>query len=139
VYFDECFGPLPYRSIKFEHRFNEPYPYDVPTVNFTDDQKYTRKTDWSLYPGCCGKSGGLITYEEPCSYEDNDLERYYPVKTVDGWPQRRYRQYKQLASQLPDTTFIGRCGQYIYYDMHQVVANSLKIAAGFLNKECDVD
>jgi UDP-galactopyranose mutase len=131
-YFDEVFGPLPYRSIKFEHRFNEAFQFEVPTVNFTDTGKYTRKTDWSLYPGCGGESGRHVTYEEPCSYENNDLERYYPIKTIDGWPQRRYKQYEALAKKRDNMTFIGRCGQYVYYDMHQVVANSLTIAKKFL-------
>lgn len=131
-YFDEAFGPLPYRSIKFEHRFSEAFEYDVPTVNFTDTGKYTRKTAWALYPGCEGSVGTHVTYEEPCSYEENNLERYYPIKTIDGWPQRRYKQYEDLSRQKDNMTFIGRCGQYIYYDMHQVVANSLSIAKKFV-------
>jgi UDP-galactopyranose mutase len=60
------------------------------------------------------------------------MERYYPIKTVDGWPQRRYKEYEALSRQKSDMTFIGRCGQYIYYDMHQAVANSRKIAREFL-------
>lgn len=131
-YFGNEFGPLPYRSIKFEHRFDEPFEHTVPTVNFTDSGKYTRKTAWPLYPGCGGIVGGHVTYEEPCSYEDNNLERYYPIKTIDGWPQRRYKQYEGLAKTRQNMTFIGRCGQYIYYDMHQVVANSLSIAKKFI-------
>lgn len=130
-YFDEEYGPLPYRSIKFEHRFDETFNYKVPTVNFTDTGKYTRKTAWPLYPGCGGLVGKHVTYEEPCSYEENNFERYYPIKTIDGWPQRRYKQYNDLAKQKENMTFIGRCGQYIYYDMHQVVANSLSIAEKF--------
>lgn len=132
-YFDNEFGPLPYRSIKFEHRFDEGFEYTVPTVNFTDEGEYTRKTSWALYPACGGKPGDHVTYETPCSYEDNDYERYYPIKTVDGWPQRRYKQYEALAKQKDNMTFIGRCGQYQYYDMHQVVANSLMIARKFLD------
>jgi UDP-galactopyranose mutase len=131
-YFDNEFGPLPYRSIKFEHRYGESWEYDVPTVNFTDTGKYTRKTAWALYPGCGGEVGKHVTYEEPCSYEENNFERYYPIKTVDGWPQRRYKQYEELAKKQKNMTFIGRCGQYVYYDMHQVVANSLTIAKRFL-------
>lgn len=130
-YFEEIYGPLPYRSIRFEHRYGEAWEHDVPSINFTDDGPWTRKTCWSLFPGCGGKPGGHVTYETPCSYEDNNFERYYPVKTVDGWPQERYRQYAELAKQKDNMTFIGRCGQYIYYDMHQAVANSLMIARRF--------
>ena len=131
-YYGNEFGPLPYRSIKFDHRFDESFEEDVPTVNFTDTGLYTRKTAWALYPGCGGEIGKHVTYEIPCSYEDNNLERYYPIKTVDGWPQRRYKQYEELAKKQKNMTFIGRCGQYVYYDMHQVVANSLTIARRFI-------
>ena len=133
-YFDNAYGPLPYRSIRFDHRFDEAYEFDVPTVNFTDRGVHTRKTCWALYPGCGGNPGEHVTYESPCSYEDNNFERYYPIKTVDGWPQARYRQYAELAAARDNITFIGRCGQYIYYDMHQVVANSRSIAAKFLEQ-----
>tara|TARA_R110001592_G_scaffold12335_2_gene59055 strand:+ start:4425 stop:5573 length:1149 start_codon:yes stop_codon:yes gene_type:complete len=132
-YYDYCFGELPYRSIKFEHRVGEVFDHDVPTVNFSDSGVYTRKTNWDFYPGCGGGSTSLVTYEIPCDYRDNDMERYYPVKTTDGRPQEIYRQYLELAKQERSLTFIGRCGQYIYYDMHQVVANSLKIANEFLH------
>jgi UDP-galactopyranose mutase len=132
-YFNRRFGELPYRSIIFEHRC-EAFEHSVPTVNFTDKGPYTRKTGWDLYPGCGGGRDSLVTYERPCDYKDNQYERYYPVKTVDGWPQDRYRQYRELAKSVLDVTFIGRCGQYIYYDMHQVIANSLKIARDFLSR-----
>ena len=133
VYFDERFGALPYRSIKFQHERLAAHDQPTPTVNFTDDGIYTRQTDWRLYPGCdLGAESVLLTREIPCGYEDNDHERYYPVKTVDGAPQALYRRYRAEAEKLRHTTFIGRCGQYIYYDMHQVVANSLTIARGFL-------
>jgi UDP-galactopyranose mutase len=130
-YFDYCFGELPYRSIKFEHRMGEVFNHDVPTVNFSDSGIYTRKTNWDLYPACGNGSSAMITYEIPCDYKDNNMERYYPVKTTDGQPQEIYRQYQELAKKAQSVTFIGRCGQYIYYDMHQVVANSLSIVNDF--------
>lgn len=134
VYFDQRFGPLPYRSIKFVHECLASHEQPVPTVNFTDDGLYTRQTDWRLYPGCnLDAASALLTKEIPCDYAENDYERYYPVKTVDGIPQALYRRYKAEAKKLPHMTFIGRCGQYIYYDMHQVIANSLKIVRDFLN------
>lgn len=135
VYFDQQFGALPYRSIKFVHEQLTGHEQPVPTINFTDDGIYTRQTDWRLYPGCdLGANSTLLTKEIPCDFAENHFERYYPVKTVDGVPQALYRRYRSEADKLPNMTFIGRCGQYIYYDMHQVVANSLKIAHTFLNK-----
>lgn len=133
VYFDEVYGPLPYRSIRFEHEYISEYCYDVPTVNFTDTSDYTRMTNWSLYPGHGSGEKLMLTREVPCSYEENNFERYYPVKSIDGEPQKIYKKYRALAKQLDYMTFIGRCGQYIYYDMDQVVANSRKFAMEYMD------
>jgi UDP-galactopyranose mutase len=134
VYFDGKYGALPYRSIQFIHERVAVHHQPVPTVNFTDEGIYTRQTDWRLYPGCDlgERSETLITKEVPCRYEDNHYERYYPVKTVEGTPQKNYRLYRSEAEKLRHITFVGRCGQYVYYDMHQVVANSLMIAKAFM-------
>lgn len=135
-YFDSIHGELPYRSIIFEHGDSFSVEgQNTPTVNYTDEGPYTRVTRWDLYPGC-GRIDGIPSMlsmrEKPCSFEENRKERYYPVKTVDGAPQLIYAKYEQMASCLDSMTFIGRCGQYRYYDMHQVIANSRMIAARFL-------
>lgn len=133
VYFEQQFGALPYRSIQFIHETPASHQQPVATINFTDGGPYSRQTDWRLYPGCdLGSQAIVLTKEIPCSDADNHFERYYPVKTVDGAPQALYRRYREEAEKLSHITFIGRCGQYIYYDMHQVVANSLKLAGEFL-------
>ena len=132
-YYNNEFSPLPYRSIRFNTRLINGHSQSVPTINLTDESPITRYTDWRLYPGCgILKSKPFITYETPCSYEENNNERFYPVKTVDGAPQKRYKRYQNLATSNKKCTFIGRCGQYRYLDMHQVVANSLLLADRFL-------
>ena len=135
TYFGERFGPLPYRSIRFEHRT---VPSDAParaaTINFTDDGLITRETDWSRLPAHVAADTGrrTLTREEPCDYRDNDLERYYPVKTSDGRFDAVYKRYKALADEDERMTFIGRCGTYQYLDMHQVINQSLLGADAFL-------
>ncbi len=128
-FFAGRFGPLPYRSIRFQHaaRVAGPRAGDAATVNFTDDGPLTRETDWSLLPCQTARHGPLktVTREEPCDYLANGLERYYPVKTSDGRYQAVYARYKALADATPAISFIGRCGTYQYLDMHQVVNQSL--------------
>jgi len=131
-YYDFLYGELPYRTIDFNHAgLTPPSDLEVPTVNFTDRGPYTRITLWSLYPGSGASTTEKTTLERPIAFQRGVNERYYPVKTTDAWPQYMYRLYRDLARENKTTTFIGRCGQYIYYDMHQVVANSLKIANEF--------
>jgi len=134
-YYNFQYGELPYRSIKFSHQHKPSHQQPVPTVNLTDNSPVTRFTDWKLYPGCSFKeSQTIVTYETPCDYKENNNARFYPVKTVSGEPQQRYKQYKKLAEDNKNKmTFIGRCGQYRYLDMHQVVANSLMLASEYIN------
>jgi UDP-galactopyranose mutase len=132
-YFDEQFGPLPYRSIRFTHRRPQTHDQPTPTVNYTDTGPITRCTDWRLYPGHARpESQPLLTDETPCDYRENNFERYYPIKTVDGTPQRLFKDYEAEAARLQHVTFIGRCGQYRYLDMHQVIANSKLKAQQFI-------
>ena len=70
-----------------------------------------------------------LTYEEPCDYIDNDYQRYYPVKDIDGINQTIYKTYKEIEN--TKVTFIGRCGMYVYIDMHQAVMSSLAIVKRF--------
>lgn len=131
-FFDYQFGELPYRSIKFHH-INLPLPklFDVSVVNFTDTGPYTRVTEWKNFPEH-GVNSGLtsITFEEPCDYKENNLERYYPVKDLNGTNAGIYRAYKE---QVPaNITFIGRCGLYVYLDMHQAISSAMTTANRFL-------
>jgi len=94
---------------------------------FSDTERITRETDWSRLPAHRIEPGPLktVTREEPCDYTENNLERYYPVKTSDGRYDRIYRRYRDLADGIGNLTFIGRCGTYQYLDMHQVINQSL--------------
>jgi UDP-galactopyranose mutase len=131
VYYDYQFGELPYRSLKF-HNVNLPMVRALPAsvVNFTNNSPYTRIAEWKNFPehGSNDK-WTTLTYEEPCDYIDNDYQRYYPVKDIDGINQTIYKTYKEIEN--TKVTFIGRCGMYVYIDMHQAVMSSLAIVKRF--------
>lgn len=134
-YFDFKYGRLPYRSIKFE-TVTLPIASALPiaTLNFTHDGPKTRVTEWKKIPmHGDNKYFTTLTFEEPCDYEDNNFERYYPVKDRAGKNRKLYEQYK--SEQKDNMTFIGRCGLYAYLDMHMAVNSALKTAAEFLKKE----
>jgi len=133
-YFGADLGPLPYRSIKFHHIvFPCPQVFPVATVNFTHDGPNTRVTEWCHLPGH-GKSdqSTLLTYEEPCDYRANKLERYYPVKDTNGINRSLYQLYRERVS--PKVTFIGRCGLYAYLDMHQAISSAHSTTEVFLSQ-----
>jgi len=135
-YFNNKHGELPYRSIKF-HKVLLPMAKVLPTatVNFTHDDPYTRVTEWKNIPNH-GESATqtILTYEEPCDYKDNNKERYYPVKDVDGINRETYKKYKEMVD-TDRMTFIGRCGMYVYVDMHQAISSALATSKRYL-KEC---
>jgi len=129
TYYEYAYGPLPYRSIRFHNKIipmNRALP--TATVNFTNDGPFTRVTEWRLLPGHgSNEISTMLTFEEPCHYTNNNYERYYPVKDVDGSNRAKYNQYKALADKEEDITFVGRCGQYVYIDMDQAVNSALRI------------
>jgi UDP-galactopyranose mutase len=132
-YFDFVHGDLPYRSMKF-HTVNLPTPRILPTtsINFTHSGPYTRMTEWQNAPGHGhNEEMTTLTYEEPCDYKDNNMERYYPVKDIEDVNSKIYNMYLEMVPS--NTTFIGRCGKYVYMDMHVAIADSLKVAKTFLN------
>lgn len=137
-YFDFRLGELPYRSLRFHHENAEALPQQEWSVtNFTDTGKFTRETIWHVLPHHLVHDTGrhTRTREEPCDYRDNDMERYYPVKTADGRYTALYEQYKVLAAAEQDIQFIGRCGTYQYLDMDQVINQSLLSAERWLERK----
>lgn len=124
-YYDYRFGPLPYRSILFETK-REALGLPASTVNFTVDSQYTRVTEWRRLPNH-GASDGMttLTYEQPCDWRDTG-ERHYPIITESN--RSLYIRYRNIPNSI--TTFIGRCGGYIYLDMHQVISTTLNLIRG---------
>ena len=131
-------GPLPWRSIKL-HTVSLPLPMALPSpvMNFTHDGPHTRVTEWKKFPAHGHNDfWTTLTFEEPCDYRDNNMERYYPVKTaLEVDPNRElYKAYRAKAEALPNVTFIGRCGQYAYLDMHQAISSALHEVRRFLKE-----
>ncbi len=125
-YFEYEFGPLQYRSVRFETEELEMENYQGnAVVNYTDaDVPYTRiiehkHFDWDYEPTT------IISREYSAEWEPG-VEPYYPVN--DDRNMDLYAKYAAKARELPNVLFGGRLGQYRYYDMDKVVAVSLELA-----------
>ena len=132
-YFNNCFGELPYRSLLFYQEIARNKSLPAPTINFTDNSKYTRKTQWDLLANS-GKSKDnkhTITYEIPVDISENPGEYYYPVHTKSS--RTIYEKYKKLSDKLENITFCGRTGLFKYIDMVPCVQMHIHIAEKFLN------
>ena len=131
-YYNFKYGKLDYRSIKF-HSIDFPSPKLLPTVtvNFTNNSKFTRMTEWKNLPEHgVNDNFTTITYEEPCSFEENNNMRYYPVKDLKGINKVLYQKYKSIKN--PNVEFIGRLGLYSYLDMDQCINIALKVSDKFI-------
>ena len=133
-YFNYIFGQLPYRSLIFEERIHKNKNLSAPTINFTDNSKYTRMTQWDLLSNSPNRESNIhtVTYEIPVEVSKNKGEYYYPVKTRIS--NKIYKQYERLASNLENVTFCGRTGLFRYLDMVPAVSIHLQIANQFLKK-----
>ena len=121
AFFDNCFGKLPYRSLEFQHTtVNQPVFQPVGTVNYPNENAYTRVTEFKYLTGQEHKKTSLV-YEFPRAEGDP----YYPIPRPENTV--LYRQYQALAEQQKDVHFVGRLATYKYYNMDQVVAQALTL------------
>lgn len=119
-FFDHAYGPLPYRSLRFDVEvLEEVCCQDVATINYPNDYDFTRVTEMKHLTGQEHRRTVLV-YEYPSAHG----EPYYPVPSRES--QALYRKYEALADTLPNVHFIGRLGTYRYYNMDQVVAQALQ-------------
>ena len=132
TFFNYEYGILPYRSILFENRLENTHDQEAAVINFTDNSKYTRKTQWSLLPNSPGKfnKNKTITYEIPCSMDLNPEEYYYPISTKNS--NAIFNKYKSLAKNMKDISFCGRTGLFKYIDMIPSVIIHLEMANKFV-------
>lgn len=121
AYFDYCFGKLPYRSINFKSETLDCETYQpTGTVNYPMNQAYTRITEFKHLTGQKHAKTSIV-FEYPTAEGDP----YYPIPRKENT--EIYNQYKKLAESEPNTFFTGRLGTYKYYNMDQVVAQSLAL------------
>lgn len=121
AYFDFCFGKLPYRSINFKSQTIDSENYQpTGTVNYPMNQAYTRITEFKHLTGQKHEKTSIV-FEYPTAEGDP----YYPIPRKENMA--IYNQYKALAAIEPHTFFTGRLGTYKYYNMDQVVAQSLTL------------
>jgi UDP-galactopyranose mutase len=128
AYFGYCYGKLPYRSIRFEHEHlvNISRYQPVGTVNFPNDYDFTRITEFKHLTGQ-QHSGTSIVREYPQAEGDP----YYPIPRPEN--ELLLKKYQALAAKESRVTFVGRLGQYRYYNMDQCVGAALKTAEEIAN------
>ena len=133
AFYDYRFGPLEYRSVRFETELVDmPNFQGNAAVNYTDrETPWTRIIEHKWFQFGRDDAGNdlpktIISREYSSEWKPGD-EPYYPVN--DEKNAALYAKYKALADQESCILFGGRLGEYKYYDMDQVIAAALKKAA----------
>ncbi len=135
-FFDHRFGPLPYRSLRFEfeHLSTEQLPGDAargtppgffqPTVqvNYPGSEPWTRIVETKHITGQTHR-GTTIAREFPDDFGPGK-EPYYPIPFHES--HALLARYKAEAAALDHVTFLGRLGTYTYLNMDQVTLQSLQ-------------
>ncbi len=123
-YFDYVYGPLEYRSVRFETEV-----LDIPNyqgnavVNYTAAEvPYTRIIEHKHFEfGTQPKT--VISREYSSAWKLGD-EPYYPVN--DEKNGALYAKYRALAEKEQNVVFGGRLGQYKYFDMDDVILSAFE-------------
>lgn len=132
AYFDYAYGPLEYRSVRFETEL-----LDVPNyqgnaaVNYTDSETpWTRIIEHKWFE--FGKDGDgndisktVISKEYSSEWKPGD-EPYYPVN--DEKNSKLYEKYRKLSESEMNVLFGGRLGEYKYYDMDKVIESAINLS-----------
>lgn len=128
-YYDYCFGPLEYRSVRFEDEI-----LDIPNyqgnavVNYTEAEvPYTRIIEHKHFVFDSTSPKTVISREYPSAWKVGD-EPYYPVNNDEN--NALYEKYRRLAENDPKVLFGGRLGLYKYYDMDRVIQAARELVRG---------
>ncbi len=132
-FFNNCFGKLAYRSLKFEWIHHPQLDFFQKTVqcNYPNEQEYTRVVESKHITKVQGQ-GTTLCYEYPTSVG----EPFYPMPI--SLQQQKYNRYKVLADQESQNQhpiyFLGRLAEYKYYNMDHIFLRAMNLAQEILHK-----
>ena len=144
-YFDYRFGPLPYRSLRFEAESFAPdqladretiagkpgFWQPAMQVNYPElAVPFTRIVEIKHATGQ-RVDATTIVREYPKAWQRGE-EPYYPIPAPDA--HAAYLRYAKLAEAEANVSFIGRLATYRYYNMDQVVGMALTEADRLLRR-----
>lgn len=133
-FYDFKFGPLQYRSVRFETEVLDCENYQGnAVVNYTEREvPYTRIIEHKHFE--FGTQPKTVISREYSSEWQPGVEPYYPVNNDEN--NALYEKYKALADKEENVIFGGRLGNYKYYDMDKVIEAALGLVEAELYCQC---
>ncbi len=122
------YGPLPYRSLNlvFEDRL-ENYYQPMSVVNYPNDNKFTRITEFKYLSNQIVKNNTTILKEYPLTYDYMNKEHvpYYAIFNERNL--NLYNKYCYCLKDISNFYLCGRLAEYKYYNMDAVIKRALDL------------
>ncbi len=125
--FDNCYGRLPYRSLRFDfEHYDRPDYQGHSVVNYTVSEDFTRITEFKYLTGQQAPDTTIVK-EYPFAYTGADGEiPYYAIQNPEN--QALYERYAALGGKIKNLYLLGRLAEYKYYNIDAMAARALKTA-----------
>ncbi len=135
-YFDYKYGQLPYRSVSFKFEtHNKPYYQSNSVVNYPCNYDFTRIHEYKYYLDDISEKTVIAKeYSQPFVLGKN--ERYYPVPHDEN--KKLYNKYLSEAKSLNNIHFLGRLGDYQYYDMDKAILRAMELFEKIYNTSVEI-
>ena len=124
-YYDYKFGELSYRSVNFElETYDREFYQRNSVVNYPCNYDFTRIHEYKHY--LCDKSSKTVIAKEYSEFfERGKNERYYPIPNENN--AKLYALYAEEAKKEKNVYFLGRLGDYKYYDMDKAILRAIEL------------
>lgn len=125
-FFDYELGELPYRSLHFDFiEYDCSFYQSGPQINYPENYDFTRAVEYKYYLDDLSDKT-VVSFEYPEAFKLDKNERYYPIP--DKKNQSLYEQYLEKGKkECPNVCFLGRLGEYKYYNMDEVILKILSV------------
>ena len=122
--FDCQYGKLPYRSLRFEWKYEEKDSFQkYPVVAYPQAKDYVRIIEYKKLPIQDVKGTTYeVEYSLPYKKGQNN-EPYYPLLNEES--KMNYQKYIRLADSVKNMYVCGRLGDFKYYNMDEALARAL--------------
>lgn len=126
-YFDYEFGQLPYRSVVWKLEEHDKDYYQANSViDYPENYDFVRVHEYKHYLNDKSQKT-VIAKEYAVGFELGRTERAYPLSTLGA---ELYQKYQEKAKSLKNVYFLGRLGDYKYYNMDEAVARAIEVFEG---------
>lgn len=124
-YFNYELGQLPYRSVNFKFEiYDKEYYQSNACINYPCNYDFTRIHEYKYYLD--DKSSKTVIAKEYSEFfELGRNERYYPIPKNEN--AELYNKYLEKAKTLKNVYFLGRLGDYKYYDMDKAILRAMEL------------